>query len=67
MSKRADGNTVKLGFEREPATLRLDQIVPLKIMRPGTKQSKKYAQILSSIRAMMPRFLTSQPRFSADP
>ena len=52
MSERADGGAVKLGFEREPATLRLDQIVPLKIMRPGTKQSKKYAQILSSIRAI---------------
>lgn len=52
MKKRADSGAVKLGFERDPVTLRLDQIVPLRNMRQGTKQSKKYAQVLSSVRAI---------------
>ena len=43
---------VKLAFERDIVVLRLDQIVPLKSLRPGAKESKKYAQILCSVRAI---------------
>jgi hypothetical protein len=43
---------LKLGFEREALKLTLDQIIPLKTMRPGTKEGKKYSQILSSVRAI---------------
>lgn len=43
---------VKLGFERRAIHLRLEQIVPLKVIRPGTKESKKYAQIVRSVRAI---------------
>ena len=47
-----DGSRVKLAFERDLVVLRLEQIVPLKAMRPGAKESKKYAQILSSVRTI---------------
>jgi len=43
---------VRLGFERESVFIPLAQLVPLKIMRPGTKESRKYAQILTSVRAV---------------
>jgi hypothetical protein len=43
---------VKLAFEQNAIVLRLDQIVPLKTVRPGTKTGKKYAQIVSSVRAI---------------
>ena len=43
---------IKLSFEQTSVTLSLTQIVPLKTLRPGTKESKKYAQILGSIRVI---------------
>ena len=43
---------VKLSFEEQSITLPLTQIVPLKKLRPGTKESRKYAQILGSIRVI---------------
>lgn len=43
---------VKLAFERDPVVLNLNQIVALKGLRPGTKESRKYAQILSSVRTI---------------
>ena len=43
---------VKLAFERDALKLNLDQIVPLKTMRPGAKEGKNYAQIVSSVRAI---------------
>lgn len=43
---------VKLGFEPDPVLLRLDQILPLKALRPGTKDSSKYKQVLVSVRAV---------------
>ena len=52
---RHDGGSprgIKLAFEREAIRLTLDQIVALKTMRPGTKSGKKYAQIVSSVRAI---------------
>ncbi|OKO67334.1 plasmid partitioning protein RepB C-terminal domain-containing protein [Bradyrhizobium sp. AS23.2] len=43
---------VKLAFENAAVTLKLDQIVALKILRPVVKSGKKYAQIVSSVRAI---------------
>lgn len=45
-------NRVRLGFERQPVTLKVDQIVPLKSLREGVRESRKYAQIVSSIKAI---------------
>jgi len=45
-------NSIKLAFEAESIHLELSQLVPLKTMRPGTKESKKYAQILRSVGAI---------------
>ena len=38
---------VRLGFERETVTVALDQLVPLKILQTGVRESKKFAQIVS--------------------
>ncbi|PTW61679.1 RepB plasmid partitioning protein [Breoghania corrubedonensis] len=46
------GVGVRLGFERDIVLLKLDQIIPLKSLRSGAKDSRKYAQILSSVRAI---------------
>ncbi|MDP9412526.1 MAG: ParB N-terminal domain-containing protein [Pseudomonadota bacterium] len=43
---------VRLSFETEPRSVRLDQLVALKSLRPGVKDSKKYKQILGSVRAI---------------
>lgn len=43
---------VKLAFERECVTIPVGSLVPLKTLRPGTKDTKKYAQIVRSIRAI---------------
>ena len=49
----SDGqNGVTLAFERKSVVIPLTQILPLKIMRPGTKESSKYSQILTSVRAI---------------
>lgn len=48
----SDEPRVRLAFETETVVLSLDQLTPLKTMRPGTKDSKKYAQIVRSIRAI---------------
>ena len=45
-------NRVRLGFERQSVTLRIDQIVPLKTLREGVRESRKYAQIVSSVKAI---------------
>jgi hypothetical protein len=45
-------NRVRLGFERQSVTVRVDQIVPLKTLRDGVRESRKYAQIVSSIKAI---------------
>lgn len=55
---------VKLAFERDIAILCLDQIVPLKALRPGAKDSKKYAQILCSVRTVG---LVEAPVVTPDP
>lgn len=46
------GKGVALSFERESVVVSVAKLVPLKIMRPGTKKSRKYAQILTSVRAV---------------
>ena len=43
---------VKLAFERESAVVAVGNLVPLKMLRPGTKDTKKYSQIVRSIRAI---------------
>lgn len=47
-----DNNTVKLAFEPDTIDLAVEQLVPLKVLRPGAKDSKKYAQIRGSIKAI---------------
>ncbi len=46
------GKGVTLGFERESVVVPVAQLVPLRPLRPGTKDSRKYAQILTSVRAV---------------
>ncbi len=58
------GKVVKLAFEPEGIQLLISQLVPLKTMRPGTKESKKYAQILRSIGAIG---IVEAPVVSRDP
>src|SRR5579885_1086554 len=55
---------VKLAFERECVTLPVGNLVPLKTLRPGTKDTKKYAQIVRSIRAIG---LVEPPIVTPDP
>lgn len=50
--KDGDGDRVGIGFERRLVSLEIARIVPLKALRAGAKQSKKYTQILSSVRAI---------------
>lgn len=59
-----EGGGVPLGFERDIVLLKLAQVVPLKALRPGTKESKKYTQILSSVRAIG---LVEPPVVTPDP
>ena len=46
------GPHVKLAFERESVVANVDDLVPLRMLRPGTKDTKKYLQIVRSIRAI---------------
>lgn len=41
-----------LGFEEETRTIPIDSIIPTKILKPETKLSAKYRQIVSSIAAV---------------
>lgn len=52
MSENKTRSGVAIAFERESVVIALAQIVPLKTMRPGTKESHKYSQILVSVRAV---------------
>lgn len=62
----ADGKSkgVLLGFERESVVVSIAQLVPLKTMRPGTRESRKFAQILTSVRAVG---LVEAPVVAPDP
>jgi len=55
---------VRLSFERAPRTVALDQLIPLKVLRQGVKDSKKYKQILGSVRAIG---LVEAPVVAPDP
>ena len=55
---------VRLGFERETVTVALDQLVPLKILQQGVRESKKFAQIVSSIKAIG---IVEAPAVAPDP
>lgn len=59
-----EGGGVRLGFERDIILLKIARIVPLKTLRPGAKESKKYTQILSSVRAIG---LVEPPVVTPDP
>lgn len=48
----SDCERVKFGFERELVLLRIDDIVPLRIIKPSIKQGAKYAQISNSVKAI---------------
>ncbi len=61
-ANRQDG--VRLAFLASSVTLGLDQLVPLKTLRPGTRESKKYAQILGSVKAIG---LVEAPVVTPDP
>ena len=43
---------VRLAFERESVVVAVGNLVPLKMLRYGTKDTKKYSQIVRSIRAI---------------
>lgn len=45
-------NRVLLAFQRKSVTLQIDNIIPLKSLRQGVRESRKYAQIMSSIKAI---------------
>lgn len=43
---------VKLAFERESVVVAIANLTPMKTLRPGMKESKKYDQVVRSIRAI---------------
>ena len=43
---------IKLSFQDETKRILLSDLIPLKALRSGVKESKKYAQIMSSVRAI---------------
>ena len=45
-------NRVSLGFERETVTVPIDSLVVLKSLRDGVRESRKFAQIVSSVQAI---------------
>lgn len=52
MDETGSDNRVSLGFERETVTVPIDAIVALKSLREGVRESRKFAQIVSSIKAI---------------
>src|SRR5262245_27658223 len=52
MSDQDERPRVKLVFERESVVVAIRNLVPLRTLRPGTKETKKYSQIVRSIRAI---------------
>jgi hypothetical protein len=45
-----EGGRVKIAFEADAVTVAIDQLIPLKALRDGVKESRKYAQIVASVR-----------------
>ena len=64
MTNEKTGKSVALGFKRESVVVPLRHLMPLKVMRPGAKNSQKYAQILTSVRAVG---LVEAPVVTPDP
>ena len=64
MTEDKTGKSVALGFERESVVVPLTRLMPLKTMRPGTKKSQKYAQIVTSVGAVG---LVEAPVVTPDP
>ena len=64
IDERDKGGGVRLGFEHDLVLLKIEQIVPLKALRSGAKESKKYTQILSSVRTVG---LVEPPVVTPDP
>lgn len=58
------GKGVMLGFERETVLIPVASLLPLKTLRPGTRESRKYAQILTSVRVVG---LVEAPVVTPDP
>jgi RepB plasmid partitioning protein/ParB-like nuclease domain len=52
MPEPGSDNRVRLGFERQTLTLPIVKIVALKSLREGVRESKKFLQIVSSIKAI---------------
>lgn len=52
MDETGTDNRVSLGFERETVPVPIDAIVALKSLREGVRESRKFAQIVSSIKAI---------------
>jgi hypothetical protein len=48
----SDDPDVRLAFERQTVSVPISVIVPLKSLREGVRESKKYAQIVNSIKAI---------------
>lgn len=57
-------HAIKFAFEAETIQLAIKQLVPLKTLRAGTKGSKKYEQIVRSVRAIG---LVEAPVVARDP
>jgi hypothetical protein len=55
---------IRFAFEPEPRTIAIDRLLSLKILRSGVKASKKYMQILGSVRAIG---LVEAPVVAPDP
>jgi RepB plasmid partitioning protein/ParB/Sulfiredoxin domain len=64
MSDQDERPRVKLAFERESVVVAIRNLVPLRALRPGTKETKKYSQIVRSIRAIG---LVEPPVVAPDP
>jgi hypothetical protein len=64
MNHQDDRPRVKVAFERETVIVAVGSLVPLKTLRPGTKDGKKYSQIVRSIRAIG---LVEPPVVTPDP
>jgi hypothetical protein len=47
---RPKNEHIRIGFDTDTVTLTLDQIIPLKIITPHLRQSRRYKQIMVSIR-----------------
>lgn len=58
------GAPVKLAFEPDTIDLAIEQLLPLKVLRPGMKDSKKYTQIRGSVKAIG---LVEAPVVARDP